>query len=447
MLEIDGKPVPIDSTPGRIGEPIVNIVLINGQWVLAPNLGKNLNPEYRVIPENLLAGAALFEDRVTKKKVGYIDANKLSQYISKVEPPRGAGLDQLRKDLANAAKDISDTIKWSEYIESSQQRGIMPEVTRRGQAFEERYLPKTTPVPDQRYLPITQQGNVKPSAVPTPTRPTGPEPTLSNVPLTQRTPDAKDIQERTPNVWSPIGGLDFTTPGVVRDANGNSLLILGSTTKTGKNVYAVTEQEFTASTMNMTKDQIRQYQLALKSAGQWNYAVDGELNYITRPLFNNALLVAARGTTEANLAAYQQQGTPKTALEVINEAARAAGSGGTQTSVYLGNRESAQAYLDDTYLNSIGRKATKKEVDEFYQKVQKEAKARPTVTTTTGTQTTTRRGFDEASVVDMAEAQAEARPEFLAYQLSTNFYNALLGASRLPVQFGAGDAPVTGPIG
>ena len=47
----------------------------------------------------------------------------------------------------------------------------------------------------------------------------------------------------------------------------------------------------------------------------------------------------------------------------------------------------------------------------------------------------------------MAGAQAEARPEFLAYQLSTNFYNALLGASRLPVQFGAGEAPVTGPVG
>jgi hypothetical protein len=117
------------------------------------------------------------------------------------------------------------------------------------------------------------------------------------------------------------------------------------------------------------------------------------------------------------------------------------------TNVSIINRDAAQVYLDNTYLNSIGRKATKKEVDEFYQKVQKEAKARPTVTTTTGTQTTTRKGFDETSVVGMAAAQAEERPEFLAYQLSTNFYNALLGASRLPVQFGAGEAPVTGPVG
>jgi hypothetical protein len=59
----------------------------------------------------------------------------------------------------------------------------------------------------------------------------------------------------------------------------------------------------------------------------------------------------------------------------------------------------------------------------------------------------TKAGFTETSVVDMAGAQAEARPEFLAYQLSTNFYNALLGASRLPMEFGAGEAPTTGPLG
>jgi hypothetical protein len=35
----------------------------------------------------------------------------------------------------------------------------------------------------------------------------------------------------------------------------------------------------------------------------------------------------------------------------------------------------------------------------------------------------------------MAEAQAEARPEFLAYQLSNNFYNALYNATRIPSGF------------
>ncbi len=444
MLEIDGKPVPIDSTPGRIGEPIVNIVLINGQWVLAPNLGKNLNPEYRVIPEKLLTGAALFEDKVTKKKVGYIDANKLSEYISKVEPPRGAGLDQLRKDLANAAKDIADTVKWSEYIEASQQRGIMREVTRRGQEFEQRYLTPTNPIPDQRYLPITEQGTPKRSAVqPRPTTAATSDITLSPSPIQGPGLGGRDVGV---SIWSALNGLDFSTPGAVFDANDNPVFVLSQTTRDGKQkIYTVTEQDFVSSLANMTKDQVRQYQLSLKQAGQWNYEVNGELNYLNRATFNNALLAAAQGTTEANLLAYQQKTAPKNILEVVNEAARAAGGTSTTTETYIVNRESAQKVLDDVYLQSIGRKANKKEVDEFYQKVQKEAKARPTVRTDTGPAATTRQGFSGETVTEMAAAQAEARPEFLAYQLSTNFYDALLGAARLPINIP--EAPTTGPIG
>lgn len=440
MLYIDDKPVPIDP---MTGEPMPNIVLINGQWVLAPNLGKNLNPEFRVIPENLLTGAVLFEDRATKKKVGYIDANKLATYVSKVEPPRGKGFDQFKKDLADASKDISDAIKWSEYIEASNQTPIMQEITRRGQEFERRYLTPSNPIPDQRYMPITEQGT--PKQIPAvPTKTTTSQVTLAQGPIQGPGLGGRDVGV---SIWSPLDNLDFSTPGAVFDANDNPVLILSQTTKDGKKkVYTVAEQDFVTSIANMNTAQIKQYQTALKAAGQWNYEANGELNYLNRATFNNALLVAAQGTTEANLMAYQQKGTPKSLLEIVNEAAKAAGgSTRTETSVYITSRERAQEFLDTTYLQSIGRKATKKEVDEFYQKVQKEAKARPTVTTTIGTQTTQRTGFSESSIASMAQAQAEARPEFLAYQLSTNFYDALLGASRLPIAIP--EAPTTGPLG
>ena len=124
------------------------------------------------------------------------------------------------------------------------------------------------------------------------------------------------------------------------------------------------------------------------------------------------------------------------------------GAGKTTVDRFVGipSRDEAQELLDETYLNSIGRKANKKEVDEFYRKVQKEAKSSPTTRRTTvaggGQSSVTEEGFGPATARQMAGEAAETRPEFLAYQLSTNFYNALYNASRLPVNFQ--DAPVLG---
>lgn len=176
-----------------------------------------------------------------------------------------------------------------------------------------------------------------------------------------------------------------------------------------------------------------------------DYIANGELD--RNGEFENAFLQAH---TFANRVNYQklQNNQPILGLsDAIKEYKTSGMDGGPQINVTLFNRDEVAATLDSIYLQSIGRKANKKEVDEFYRKVQKEAKAKPTVTTTTGRQTTTQRGFETTSLQRMAEAQAEARPEFLAYQLSTNFYNALLGASQLPLTFGAGEAPVTGPLG
>jgi len=103
MLYIDDKPVPFDALTG---EPLTNIQLVNGQWVLVPKIGKDVMPEYRVIPQALLSGAVLFEDAATKKKVGYIDANKLADYLENKQVPKGAGFEQFKKDIAKATGEI-----------------------------------------------------------------------------------------------------------------------------------------------------------------------------------------------------------------------------------------------------------------------------------------------------------------------------------------------------
>lgn len=437
MFYIDDKPVPFDP---MTGEPMANIQLINGQWVLAPKLGKDVMPEYRVIPESLLRDAVLFEDKSTKKKIGYVDANRLADHLEKYQAPRGAGFDQFKKDIATAAGEIRK--EWNAYVQASNERGIMPEIIRRGEQVEAR-LPKFgTPSPDTRYVPIGQNGTVKRTQIKPVETPA--ETTLA--PTGGQYQGYIAGRDVFSSPWSALTGLDLTTPGLAFDADDNPMLILADPTQKGKKVYAVSQQEFMASIANMPKATIAQFQKALKAAGEWSGSIDGELNYLNRSDFADKLLVAAQGATQENLAAYSTKSNQvQGILGIINEAAKNAGGTQTSTTVTIVNRESAQQYLDNTYLNSIGRKATKKEVDEFYQKVQKEAKARPDVSTTTGTQTTRRQGFDESTLVDMASAQAEARPEFLAYQLSTNFYDALRGAAQLPVQFG--EAPTTGPLG
>lgn len=166
--------------------------------------------------------------------------------------------------------------------------------------------------------------------------------------------------------------------------------------------------------------------------------------------FRNAMLEVGDYVTKENYYKSKRKDktpllTPEAGLDLL--IARG-GKGGTQTytDVEIPNRDSVEELINNTYINTIGRKATKKEVDEFYRKVQKEAKAAPKRTTVTATQSTrsdiVQEGFNEASVRQMATASAEARPEFLAYQLSTNFYDALYDAARLPITFG--QAPTLG---
>jgi hypothetical protein len=439
MAFIDGVEVP----ENLAGDPISNIRFIDGQWVLVPGLGKSLPAEYRTIPEKLLKSAVLFQDR-DGKKVGFIANTLLETYLKSVTPPRDSAFDAIKKEIDDTVKAIQ---KSAEDI-----RQPDPEVAKLSEKFRGQYLaPGQTRSERSGFLPLNQDGTIKQAGVAEAAEGAPASADLAQTTLgetTRTTTRGIDAKDKITDRWAAVGTVDLSS-GVPRDANGNEVYILSQNTPTGPKAYTSTQKDIADSVATMTPAVIKQYQQALKSVGVWNYEVDGQLNYLTRAKFIQGIETAAAAVTQENLLAYgRKDTTPKSILDVINAAARQTATGATtSTNVSIINRDAAQVYLDNTYLNSIGRKATKKEVDEFYQKVQKEAKARPTVTTTTGTQTTTRKGFDETSVVGMAAAQAEERPEFLAYQLSTNFYNALLGASRLPVQFGAGEAPVTGPVG
>jgi hypothetical protein len=434
---IDGIEVP----DGPFG-PTTNIKFVNGQWVLAPALGKDLSPEYRAIPEKLLKDAALFQD-ANGAKVGYIDNTVLIDYLRKVSPPRTSISAQVKQELNNTINSIQ---KAADAIANPD-----PEVAKLSEKFRGEYLAPGKAPTQRGFLPLNQDGSVKRKAV-TPGTIPAPDSTLAGGSITEQTKTRGiDAKDRLTDRWAAVGQLSFDESGFPRDEFGQTVYVLATRTPTSSKAYTVTQRDLDNSVYKMSAEEIKRYQQAFKSVGQWDYEVNGELNYLTRGKFLQALNTAALETTAQNLQAYgTKDSAPQNLLTVVADAARQLGGvSATRTTAqtYITNRETAQQILDDTYLQSIGRKANKKEVDEFYQKVQKEAKARPTVTTRGTGSVSTKAGFTETSVVDMAGAQAEARPEFLAYQLSTNFYNALLGASRLPMEFGAGEAPTTGPLG
>lgn len=189
----------------------------------------------------------------------------------------------------------------------------------------------------------------------------------------------------------------------------------------------------------------------LIEAGQLdeNEPLDGNVSQA----FRDAVVRVARFVSEENYFMHKSGQkrplmTPEQGIDLLITRGEGDGAGKTTVDRFVGipSRDEAQELLDETYLTSIGRKATKKEVDEFYRKVRKEAKSSPTTRRTTvaggGQSSVTEEGFGPATARQMAGEAAEARPEFLAYQLSTNFYNALYNASRIPSGFE--DAPVLG---
>jgi hypothetical protein len=440
FIEIDDTKVPVNTLTQ---EPVANIRFVKGQWVLVDAYGRNLPEQYRAIPSDVLQNAVLFQAQ-NGDKVGYIDNAALTGYLRKVTPPSTPVGVQIKNEINNT---ISSIQKAADAIANPD-----PEVAKLSEKFRGQYLaPGKIGPKGGSFLPLNKDGSLKRTTT-MPGTVSTPDSTLAGGSITDQTRTGiTDGKDRLSSRWAAVGQLSFDESGFPRDEFGQTVYVLATRTPTSSKAYTVTQRDLDNSVYKMSAEEIKRYQQAFKSVGQWDYEVNGELNYLTRGKFLQALNTAALETTAQNLQAYgTKDSAPQNLLTVVADAARQLGGvSATRTTAqtYITNRETAQQILDDTYLQSIGRKANKKEVDEFYQKVQKEAKARPTVTTRGTGSVSTKAGFTETSVVDMAGAQAEARPEFLAYQLSTNFYNALLGASRLPMEFGAGEAPTTGPLG
>jgi hypothetical protein len=108
----------------------------------------------------------------------------------------------------------------------------------------------------------------------------------------------------------------------------------------------------------------------------------------------------------------------------------------TQTSVNLPSKTDANAAIQAMFKNELGREATDGELDRYRSIMLAQYKKNPTITTTTPTKfgengevidstSTTKGGFNPQGWL---EDQAQADPEYGAYQAASTYYNALQSA-------------------
>jgi hypothetical protein len=211
-----------------------------------------------------------------------------------------------------------------------------------------------------------------------------------------------------------------------------------------REVQYISEPDLIQSAYSLSKNERKRLQEDMKRVGilDKNFKANGDFDL--NGDFINGFLNAHRAANQVNFNNLQNNLPVKGVLQAYQElqdTQTAAAQPTVTRSVSIPNREAAAEQLNNLYMSSVGRKATDKEIDEFYKKVRSTAKSRPTVTTATpgktgtgeGNSYSTQEGFTTDVLQSMARETAEARPEFLAYQLSTNFYDALLGASQLPI--------------
>lgn len=195
------------------------------------------------------------------------------------------------------------------------------------------------------------------------------------------------------------------------------------------NAQIISQTKFLQNIRSMSVEERRQFQNKIKSA--YGSAYDGPTNGSNdfAGKFENAAQAFMERFTQINYDNFSANGKPVS----IDAAVKSSGGGGfssvsrniTTTDF---TPEEAKTILDAYYQDSIGRRATADEVAKFTQVLKKQAKSRPTVTTSTTvgstTRTSTKAGFGQTEAQALAQQEAEATPEYKPFQLATRAYDA-----------------------
>lgn len=105
------------------------------------------------------------------------------------------------------------------------------------------------------------------------------------------------------------------------------------------------------------------------------------------------------------------------------------GGGGTQRSYRLLTEQQTAGFANPMAQDLIGRELTTEEIARTTQSVNLQAKANPTITTTSGTTTTQTGGIDERQIV---KEELQLNPEYATYQQATTYFDTMLSALRGP---------------
>lgn len=244
------------------------------------------------------------------------------------------------------------------------------------------------------------------------------------VPQTSILPDRYDP-------WNAVrAGVEFDPATGITTARetGEQVFISVNNDKTTQVIPITT---FRQSLRNMSNADRKALQKRLVQV--YGKAYDGPTdgrNDVLNGKFEAAAVTLMQTASSINYDRYNFKQRPATLDDLIGDMGDSLRAGSTTTNISTTDftPEEAKTILDAFYEESIGRRATADEVAKFTQVLKKQAKSRPTVTTSTTvgstTRTSTKAGFGQTEAQALAQQEAEATTEYKPFQLATRAYDA-----------------------
>lgn len=409
-----------ESLTRRDGSP-VNIRKVNGRWMFDKGLfGSAIGtfpPELLLVPQDMIP-ELVYSDNST----GYIPESQITAYLASQRFATALAQAQPR---AGAAAPGGIGVRGGDprAVRRTEQDSVLKSVNavvknlnerQRSDAFAS--VTKKTRTKDEQVVTFKSQGEAF----------AGTFPGDSSDPwaFTKRIVNAALTNEL---VGKYKYGVNLTTGFLQR--NTEPILLLPD--DTGKVVEPFTASGYSNLFWTMPKAEVKRWEkfLGVEQTGNMTNKLAGKLLGVANSVSMLNYNAAARGETKNK---------PYSLWDGANFLKKngslgdlGGGGGGTSVSRNIASFDEAdaEAILNEFYTASVGRRANKQEIKKFNDLINQRAKARPTVSTTTvsGTTSTTtqKAGFTAGDAAALAEKQARTTPGAVGFTTATRYMDVI----------------------
>lgn len=409
-----------ESLTRRDGRP-VNIRKVNGRWMFDKGLFGSaigtLPPELLLVPQDMIP-ELVYSDNST----GYIPESQITAYlasqrfrsvINQAAPAYAEAQKRAQQGLPTNMVRTETKLSQDALLRSVNNVVKGLNETQRSNAFAS--VTKKTRTKDEQVVTFKSQGEAF----------AGTFPGDSSDPwaFTKRIVNAALTNEL---VGKYRYGVNLSTGFLQR--NTEPILLLPD--DTGKVVEPFTASGYSNLFWTMPKAEVKRWEkfLGVEQTGNMTNELAGKLLGVANSVSMLNYNAAARGETKNKPYSLWDGAN---FLKKSGSLGDLGGGGGTSVSRNIASFDEAdaEAILNEFYTASVGRRANKQEIKKFNDLINQRAKARPTVSTTTvsGTTSTTtqKAGFTAGDAAALAEKQARTTPGAVGFTTATRYMDVI----------------------